>query len=924
MFSGIRFRDFLSIKLNRSPDGQKDAALAKASIVNGIDCLPASSLVDPTAVVEGLDGSAEERRTHSSVEGDTRRTDAVAKPNIVLRIKDARQAKHCNTQVMSNHIKAIAVVEGLDGSAEGRRTPLSVEEDARRTPEFSLDPVHGDEDLEKTRLLDPVHGDEDLEDEFSESEDSLDCSQEFQKKGVTLRSQEEIDLKYQKHRDFDGDNDFPRGPWRTQSDALEALKAHTGSVLTGPGAYYLRKAREDRPPPAVKRNRGTVVYLECVHARSHQRDATERVRGSYKCGCGCKVTLEYSTTGYVLQTCNLGHNHAAPKEQLEALSSYPQSRKLPSAAKQYLDKLSDTFTAKQVYSALVDEFRRANGYHSPVPFTESDVYNHLRLSPEAISSDASTVVDFLASMQSEQNLGYERDIDEKGRVEKLFFVLPGARSLWVTNPKLLLADSTHGTNKYMWKLFILSTVNGLGHTCMLACCLIPQETKDTFLWCLEAFKKHLGNHPSQMFTDQDQALEGAITKSFPNCEHKLCIWHISQNVQTHCKRYLGQNWDDFIGAFWKLAQTSDEASKETWRVEYDQWSGMLVSSLGPKEEWTKDAHNAVSWITNLETKKHKWAYRWTWSQFNFGISSTQRCESVHSSLKQFLRSNLTLTQIVQKVHAHAVLLMERSRYKSTKKALRQYLNPNADLMPGLKFVAQSLAPYAWDILAQQVRQMNWYRCTPQGNEVIVKRVQSEPDSALSGIEDVTCDYDFGCDQDTYMEHKVTVNGCSCQFTVAYGLPCRHWLAALSQHHLNLNGQSLISFVSVHWWTKLPEEKRRAMLKDHSEAFQRYYAQEDSKPLPDRDVSQKRFQKMKMSAQLVIETATFSDEYTDWFVKTMEDMHATLQTHALEGKKTKNPLPKVKIVHPVTSGKKRTKRQTAKAINGGRTSKKSKR
>ena len=42
-----------------------------------------------------------------------------------------------------------------------------------------------------------------------------------------------------------------------------------------------------------------------------------------------------------------------------------------------------------------------------------------------------------------------------------------------------------------------------------------------------------GKHPSTIFTDHDAAMAAAIAHVFPNTAHRLCLWHIFQNVVKH-------------------------------------------------------------------------------------------------------------------------------------------------------------------------------------------------------------------------------------------------------------------------------------------------------------------------------------------------------------------------------------------------------
>ncbi|XP_073292394.1 protein FAR1-RELATED SEQUENCE 4-like isoform X6 [Primulina huaijiensis] len=62
------------------------------------------------------------------------------------------------------------------------------------------------------------------------------------------------------------------------------------------------------------------------------------------------------------------------------------------------------------------------------------------------------------------------------------------------------------------------------------------------LWLFEVFKKSMrGKCPITLFTDQDQAIATAITKVFPQTRHRLCLWHLQQNVVSRFSQLKSNN-----------------------------------------------------------------------------------------------------------------------------------------------------------------------------------------------------------------------------------------------------------------------------------------------------------------------------------------------------------------------------------------------
>lgn len=56
--------------------------------------------------------------------------------------------------------------------------------------------------------------------------------------------------------------------------------------------------------------------------------------------------------------------------------------------------------------------------------------------------------------------------------------------------------------------------------------LLKNETTESYIWLLQAFKKA----PNIVVTDQDGAMRRAIESELPDSKHRLCMWHIMQKI----------------------------------------------------------------------------------------------------------------------------------------------------------------------------------------------------------------------------------------------------------------------------------------------------------------------------------------------------------------------------------------------------------
>ena len=60
--------------------------------------------------------------------------------------------------------------------------------------------------------------------------------------------------------------------------------------------------------------------------------------------------------------------------------------------------------------------------------------------------------------------------------------------------------------------------------------LLKNETTESYIWLLQAFKKAFVRSPNIIVTDQDGAMRNAIAEVLPDSKHRLCMWHIMQKL----------------------------------------------------------------------------------------------------------------------------------------------------------------------------------------------------------------------------------------------------------------------------------------------------------------------------------------------------------------------------------------------------------
>jgi len=96
---------------------------------------------------------------------------------------------------------------------------------------------------------------------------------------------------------------------------------------------------------------------------------------------------------------------------------------------------------------------------------------------------------------------------------------------------VIVFDSTYKTNRYNPPLVHFVGVNHRKRTVVFGCGIISHENTNSFEWLLRTFSDaNIQKHPISVITDGDLAMQRAIRIVWLNSSHRLCGWHIEQNL----------------------------------------------------------------------------------------------------------------------------------------------------------------------------------------------------------------------------------------------------------------------------------------------------------------------------------------------------------------------------------------------------------
>jgi hypothetical protein len=213
----------------------------------------------------------------------------------------------------------------------------------------------------------------------------------------------------------------------------------------------------------------------------------------------------------------------------------------------------------------------------------------------------------------------------------------------------------------------------------------------------------------------------------------------------------------------------------------------------------KFAENGWRWLDKMYRKREQWARCYVLSHFTAASFTTQRAESWHAQLKEWLKSTHQMTalgkQLVEcsndKVFGDAVAA-QRKRTRLTSDGVKDPLL--ADIMP-------KVTTYAWERLQDvTVASLN---CTVGDEPIDYGRKDDEDgyetDESLWHVEDFDSEtVDVNGETVPSQKYVVSIKRCSCQLPVNTGLPCMHQMAMARAGQHRPDTTSCIKRIPLEW------------------------------------------------------------------------------------------------------------------------------
>jgi len=352
-----------------------------------------------------------------------------------------------------------------------------------------------------------------------------------------------------------------------------------------------------------------------------------RPRDITRVGCPAKlvIALDRNSGQWYVKNFIDEHNHPLALADLGCLLRLHRS--ISDAQKAEIVELGIAGIRKhQIFEIMEMQY----GGYDKVGYTSRDLYNFCHLYKQDIiaAGDAQTIINHLMERQiRDSNFFFKYMTDGEGHLPGLFWCDTQCLLDYEAFGDVVVFDSTYKTNRYNLPLVPFVGVNHHYITVIFGCGIISHENIESYVWLLKTFTEaNVQKHPISEITDGDLAMQRAISVVWPNSPHRLCGWHIEQNLVCNVH-------DDTVKAQFRIFMydlCSIEEIERKWQAFFETY------------DVTED-----SWIYQMYEVRATWCAAYHAGNRYLGLRSNQRSESMNSRLQMKLDGKITLLEMVQ-------------------------------------------------------------------------------------------------------------------------------------------------------------------------------------------------------------------------------------------------------------------------------------
>jgi len=474
-------------------------------------------------------------------------------------------------------------------------------------------------------------------------------------------------------------------------------------------------------------------------------------RNLSRCGCLAKMVIKLNkdTGQWYVKDFIDEHNHPLASPDLACLLR--SHRLISNEQKADIIEMEIAGIRKhQIMNILETQY----GGYDKVGCTSRDLYNFCyRYKLKAIErGDAETVIRHMKERRErDPDFFFKYVLDQEGHLKHLFWSDSQSRLDYEAFGDVLVFDSTYRTNRYSLPFVPFVGLNHHRSTVVFGCGLISHETSESYEWLLQTFLTAMAQkHPISVITDGDLAMQKAIRTILPYSNHRLCTWHIEQNIirNLHNSK-ISEEFRKFL---------YDRCSIEEVERKWDEF--LERNKISSKHEW----------LYQMYQMRNLWCAAYQVGRCFLGLRSNQRSESLNSKLHRNLDRKMTLLDMYEH-YEHCLANLRRNEVYLDAPATQSISFREKQADPMEKHAAEVFTPKVFALVKEKMDSVGNY---------VIWEIQdgcdiTTYDISVKNKREWKFQVDCEINED---ESIISMIRCSCRKMQRDGIPCGHIFCVL--------------------------------------------------------------------------------------------------------------------------------------------------
>ncbi|KAK7385859.1 hypothetical protein VNO78_31783 [Psophocarpus tetragonolobus] len=226
-----------------------------------------------------------------------------------------------------------------------------------------------------------------------------------------------------------------------------------------------------------------------------------------------------------------------------------------------------------------------------------------------LGRDAHNLLEYFKKMQAENpGFFYAIQLDEDNHMSNVFWADARSRTAYSHFGDAVTLDTTYMINQYRVPFAPFTGVNHHGQMILFGCALLLDDSETSFVWLFKTFLTAMNDHyPVSITTDQDRAIQTAVSQVFPHTRHCISKWHVLREGHEKLAHVCNMHPNFQIELYncINLTQTIEE---------FDSSWNFIIN----KYELTKN-----DWLQSLYTARAQWVPAYFRDSFFAAISPNQ-------------------------------------------------------------------------------------------------------------------------------------------------------------------------------------------------------------------------------------------------------------------------------------------------------------